>query len=149
MTAVGERRSGWLLVITLAAHLILVASQVGTPSGGTRLESWLLGLVAPVAGAVDFAADLLDAVGSGFSTRRQLRRENQELSRRVEELERRLSALHGVEGDYARLAEAVEYARSLEVPLSVADAVYVDLESRLRTLVLRVEGGRLARTSRW
>ena len=68
--------------------------------------------------------------------------ENDELRTRVDELERELLRLRGVQGEFLRLGEAVGYARRSGGPLRVADVVYADYTSWLRSMLLWVgEGG--------
>lgn len=142
MATLSERHSLWLLAALVAGQLILLAAQVADPSGrGSRLEAWTLRLVAPVAGAVAGAGDSLSRLTDAVATNVALRRANRRLATRVADLQRELADLHGVEGELERLAEAVGYARASRVPLVVADIVYYDPRSWLRSLVLRTEEG--------
>ena len=71
--------------------------------------------------------------------------ENAELRQRVDDLQRQLLRLQTVEGAFLRLGEAVQYARRSQQPLQLADVVYADYTSWLRSLLLYVgdRGGKV------
>jgi len=97
--------------------------------------------LAPLASSVNFIADGVRNFGSNVRLNRTLIEENEALRRRVEDLQRQSMRLFGVETDLRRLSKALEYQRAAGDPLRVADIVYIDHTSSLRTAIVSVENG--------
>lgn len=135
-----EKRTAWLLAALLFGQLILLSVQAPGDAGGGRnlLESTLLRMVAPVTRAVAAAVGGVRDLGDGWSTRRRLARDNEELRRRVEELELENQRLGELEDEVDRLSQALDYSRSADRDLRVADVVYADHTSWFKTLLLYV-----------
>jgi rod shape-determining protein MreC len=132
-----ERRTGWLLIVVLLAQLVLLSVQVPGPEGkSTYLESLGLRLVAPVARLVAAVGGAGTGFREGFALRGSLRAENRALRREVEQLELRLMRSEDVEGELARLGAAMRYSTPPAGRIRVADVVYLDSASWLRTLIL-------------
>jgi len=135
----GSRASRWLLVLLLLGELLLLSRQVsGRGREGPLLAGATVGVLGPVAHGVTGVENGVGSIGSGFRTRKRVMAENQELRQEVADLRRQLLRLQTVEGAFLRLGEAVQYARRTGAPLQVADIVYADTESWLRSLLLYV-----------
>jgi rod shape-determining protein MreC len=141
----GSRASRWLLVLLLLGELLLLSRQVsGRGQEGPLLAGAAVGVLGPVAHGVTGVERGIGSIGSGFRGRKRVMAENERLREEVAELQRRLLRLQTVEGAFLRLGEAVQYARRTDQPLQVADVVYADYASWLRSLLLYV-GDRGAR----
>lgn len=139
-----ERRTAWLLIALLVAQLLLVASQVPAEGGGkSRLEAGALLALAPLARAVAATSGAARAVGDRFVQRRALRRENELLKSENRELSLKLLRLAETERRLENLSRAVHYIPPDEGELQVADVLYIDHSSWIRTLVLYAPGARL------
>lgn len=142
MVSVSERGTGWLLVVILAAQLVLLTVQAPSAGAGDSfLEGQVLRVTAPVAGAVAAVAAGLEGLGEAFRRQRQLVAENRELRAEVESLELETLRLSGVESELHDLATALGYELPPTGGLLVADVVYVDHFSWLKTLVIYVGQG--------
>lgn len=136
-----DRLAHWLVVLLLLGQLAGLAIQVPDEAWrGSLLEQATLRAVGPVLHGVATVTATIAGVGSSVRTVSSLERENAALKVRVELLEQRLLKLQGVAGEAERLARAVGYESPAGGPLRVADVVYVDHVSWLRTLVLWVDG---------
>jgi len=141
---VTEKRARLLLIVLVLGQLLLLSAQLPAAGGGqTLLASAWLGGVGPLAATVDAAANGLGALGVYWTTRRRLLSENAVLRRENATLRREAIKSLGVERDLDELAGAVAYARASQTGLQLADVVYADSASWLRTLLLRVEAGRV------
>lgn len=137
-----EKRSRLLLIVLVLGQLLLLSAQVPAAGGSqTLLASAWLGGVGPLAATVDAAANGLGALGVYWTTRRRLLSDNAVLRRENATLRREAIKSLGVERDLDELAGAVAYARASQTGLQLADVVYADSASWLRTLLLRVEAG--------
>ncbi len=140
-----ERRTRLLLVGLIVAQLLLLSAQVPTADGSsTLLAGGLLRVVAPLGNAVDAVADGVGRVAVSWTTRRRLLAENERLRVANEKLQQEVVRRFGIEGEVERLAEAIDYERSSDIDLRVADVVYLDRQSWLKALWLRVTAGEVA-----
>ena len=140
-----ERRTAWLLIALLVAQLLLVASQVPAPGDeeSSRLEAGALLALAPVTRAVHGLSGSVQAVQGWFSQRRTLRQENERLEAENRELGLQLLRLAEAERRLENLSRAVQYAPPDGGRLQVADVLYIDHGSWVRTLVLYAPGAEL------
>ena len=123
-----------LLAVLLLGHLILLS--VDPSSRGSALEGLVLAAVAPVAHTATAARDGVAGIFESARLRRSLRAENRRLKQALEASRRALVRLHGVEEELERLSRASGYSRRQSGEFYVADVVYVDRASWLRTLVV-------------
>ncbi|HEX2163836.1 MAG TPA: rod shape-determining protein MreC [Thermoanaerobaculia bacterium] len=132
-----ERRTAWLLFVVLVAQLIVLSLQAPSPgAGGNFLENLLLRLVAPVTHSVAAVSAGARGAQDALRSRDDLARENATLRRDVERLELEVLRLSRLEQEMERLGAALDYSRATEGRLRVADVVYADHSSWLRTLIL-------------
>jgi rod shape-determining protein MreC len=135
----GSRAARWLLVLLLLGELLLLSRQVSRRGReGPLLAGAAVGVLGPVAHGVTGVERGLGSVGSGFRLRKRVMAENEQLRQQVADLQRQLLRLQTVEGAFLRLGEAVQYARRTGAPLQVADVVYADYASWLRSLLVYV-----------
>ncbi len=123
-----------LLAVLLLGHLVLLSADPS--SRGNTLESIVLNALGPVTHAATAASDGVTGVFASFSLARTLREENRRLRQELESTHRSLVRLHGVEEELERLSRISGYSRPESGRFFVADVVYVDRASWLRTLVL-------------
>ncbi len=132
-----ERRTGWVLILVLAAQLVVLSFRVpGAAGSGTLLGAFVLRVLGPVARAVAATGQTFSITREDLALRDRLIHENRDLRREVEDLRLRLLRFDDLGGEMARLGEAVQYAASPMGEIRAADVVYVDHASWLRTLVL-------------
>ncbi len=134
---VNERRTAWLLFAVLAGQLVMLSLQAPSPGAGdTYLENLLLRFVAPVTHSVAAVSTGAEGLRESLKSREELARENRRLKAEHERLELEVMHLSQVEGEMERLSSALDYSRAAPGRLRVADVVYVDHSSWLRTLIL-------------
>lgn len=118
----------------LLGQLILLSTN--PRSRGSRLESLMLSALGPVAHVASGVGDGIGRFFGSFKLAASLREDNRRLRALVETQQRDIVRLHGVEEELARLARLSGYSRRQTDSFFVADVVYVDQASWLRTLVL-------------
>lgn len=134
-----EKRTRLLLVVLVVGQLLLVSTQVPTADGRHSLlaGTWLRS-VAPLAAAIDAVFDGIGNLAIYWTTRRRLLTENRRLRIENEALHQRAVRNLGLASDLERLSGAVAYTHATGTALQLADVVYSDQESWLRTLILRL-----------
>ena len=130
----GERIQTGLFVVLLLAHLALVSQS--SSSRGSRFESYALAVFGPLVGAVDSTVDRTSRAASDLRLASDLRSDNARLRDESEALRREVVRLQGVEEELERLSRLAGYSRLATGDNFVADVVYVDPDSWLRTLLL-------------
>lgn len=130
-------RESWSYVLLLAlllGHLFILSTH--ERSRGSRLEQMLLTTFGPIGHAVVSISDAArDSLGS-LRLAGSLRRENVELHRELDLMRQEIVRLQGVEERLERLSRNVGYTPPVTGNAIVADVVWIDQESWLRTLVL-------------
>jgi rod shape-determining protein MreC len=127
------------LVLLLLGELLLLSRQASKRGReGPLLAGAAIGVLGPVARGVTGVEHGIGAVGARLRTRKSVMAENDKLRTQVVDLERQLLRLQSVEGAFLRLGDAVGYARRTRQPLQVADVVYADYASWLRSLLVYV-----------
>lgn len=96
----------------------------------------MLTLVSPLARGVVSIRDGVGGFSDSLKLAGRLRSENAVLKNENERLRRQLATLHGVEEELERISRASRYKRFNTNGVFVADVVYVDDDSWLRTLIL-------------
>jgi len=141
---VSERPTNVLFVLLILGQLVLLSSQVRDSSTGTtKLEHWTLRVVSPFARTVSTALSAGGWLGSVFDTQKTLRRENRALREELRGLRLKNARYHGLEQQVSRLSDAMGYKAPFGGRVRLADVVYIDHSSWLRTLLI-YEPGRQA-----
>ncbi|MGE5232902.1 MAG: rod shape-determining protein MreC [Acidobacteriota bacterium] len=140
-----ERRARWLFLAVLGAQLLALSLQVPDPERRSSFpESLGLRFLGPLARAVDSGADGASSVRESFRRRAALVEENRHLQSELERLRLEVMRLRESDDEARRLAAALDYGRQSHADLRVADVVYGDFSSWLRTLVVRTGSARVA-----
>ncbi|MEM8930834.1 MAG: rod shape-determining protein MreC [Acidobacteriota bacterium] len=139
-----DRWSRIVVAALLVAHLVLLSRQPAT--AGSPVESWLLGLLGPVARAGSATVEGADQFAGSLRSAGQLREENTRLREQVETMRQTLVRLQGVEEELQRLSRLTTYTPATSGLNFVADVVFADTRAGLRTLVIHT-GGSQARVN--
>ncbi len=138
---VGGRLTNVVFGLLLLGQLVLLTSQVRDPTTEkTQLERSALTAVAPVAHSVSSVVDASKWLQQRFETRESLQEENARLRSRLEMLERERVATSGLDVEVERLSDALGYKPPFDGQVRLADVVYIDHASWLRTLLLYIPG---------
>lgn len=136
------RRSVLLLVVLLLVQLVALAVQTDASQGHDSMaERAFLRAAAPLSLAMSGLRRGVESLRSGMRMWGSLRRENEALRSDVADLRYRLMRMYGIEGELKRLEEATGYEQEGADSFVVADVVYADTESWLRSLIVHVPGG--------
>lgn len=134
-----ERRTRLLFIALVVGQLLLISARAPTESGEqTVLARVWLRTVAPFAHAVDAVVDGVADLSVYWSTRNRLLTDNAGLRAENEVLRQQAVEHLGLASDLQRLSLALYYARSSSATLLVADVIYVDHTSWMRTLLVRL-----------
>lgn len=108
----------------------------GTHEGVSLIQGLTMRAISPISRAVVGVGKLVSAAGERLALRRQLVEENRSLRAQIDRLREEAQVRRGLEQEVARLSAAVDYARQSPAPLRIADIVYVDHTSWLKTLMI-------------
>ncbi len=123
-----------LLIVLLLGQLLLLSAQAR--ERGSELEEVLLETLGPASRQGSSSAETLQELFRTWRGEQDLGRENQALRLELDATRRELIRLRGVEEELAALSRAAGYSRPQKNGLFVADVVYDDRSSWLRTLVI-------------
>jgi len=143
---VTPRRIRWLFLLLVVGQLFLLAAQEPDRRGaGSLLEGTLLRGLGPAARLVQGASRGVAGVGQALRSRGDLAQENLRLRRELLELRRQQLRLEGLEQEIEQLARAERFVRRRVGELRVAEVVFADHGSWLRSLIVYVGDGGAAR----
>ena len=129
-----ERWQRLVFVLLLLGHLMLLSSQ--EQHRGAPLERWLLGGFGPLIGAASAVVDGTTGFFDSVRLSGSLRAENRELTTEIAAMRQEMVRLQGIEAELERLSSLSSYARAAGGDSFVANVVYVDEGSWLKTLVI-------------
>lgn len=136
------RRIRWLFLLLVVGQLFLLAAQEPDRGGaGSLLEGTFLRGLGPAARMVQGASRGMAGVGQALRTRGDLAEENLRLRQELLELRRQQLRLEGLEQEIEQLARAERFVRRRAGELRVAEVVFADYGSWLRSLIVYVGGG--------
>ena len=142
-----QRKTTLVFSFLVVSQLVLLTSQVRDSSGErSRLEQGAMGAVAPFARSVSLVISASEWVSSRARSQARLQEENESLRKRLWELQLDNARYQGLEQQLQRLSDALGYKAPFEGRIRLADVVYIDHSSWLRTLLI-YEPGRQAVTN--
>ncbi len=131
-----------LFAALLVGQLFLLAAQEPDRDGaGSLLEGAALRGLGPLARTVDAGSRGLASARQDLRWRDDLAAENRALRQEVLELRRRELRMAGLEEEIASLSKTLAFSRRHATALRIAEVVYADYSSWLRSLVLYVGAG--------
>lgn len=126
-----------MLVLLLVGQLLLVAAQLPSAGGhDSQLEVACVRVVAPLGRLVNAIAASFGQGGEMLQQRSVLIAQNRQLREENRRLRRQVQQLGDLQGQLQRLAAAHRYVAPGDARLLVADVVYLDYQSWVRTLLL-------------
>jgi rod shape-determining protein MreC len=135
-TAVPARRSRFLLVGLVLAHLTAISHQVDGGGGVSLLQRALLSVLAPLQSGVAVTLGGLSELWHGWAFHRETYAENRRLREQVRELETELQQRTFKAQESVRLRELLELKQSVPLDTLAAQVVGRDGVPWFRTLTL-------------
>ena len=142
-----ERRTTLVFIVLIVSQFVLLSSQVRDSSGEhSRLEQSAMRAVAPFARSVSLAVSASEWVSTRVRSQARLREENEQLKKRLWDLQLDNARYLGLEQQVQRLSDALGYKAPFDGRVRLADVVYIDHSSWLRSLLI-YEPGRQVTTN--
>jgi rod shape-determining protein MreC len=136
-TTTGARpRTGLLFLAVVVGHVILISTQVQSRSGVPVLESVTFGAFARVQQGTSGVVRGLRDTWSNYAYLRGARTENEDLRRRVAELEVRLQEQRTLAQKSERLQALLDLKPALAVPLLAAEVIAGYAEAGMLTVTI-------------
>ncbi|MFB3852870.1 MAG: rod shape-determining protein MreC [Vicinamibacterales bacterium] len=118
-----RHRTGYLFLAVAVGHIILISAQVNTRGGVPVIEAVVFGTFAEVQRVASWLAGGVGGLLSNYIALRGARSENEELRRRVSELEVQLQEQRARAEESARLRALLEMRTSLELETTGAEVI--------------------------
>ena len=115
-----RQRNGWLFVVVVVAHLVLISAQARTERGVSILESVVFGMFAEVQRAATSGVGTVQGTWDDYFALQEVRRENESLKREVEQLRIGLQEERNIARQARTLEEMLDLRR--EFPLQTTGA---------------------------
>jgi rod shape-determining protein MreC len=132
----GRRRSHLAFFLLLAAHALLVSSQVTTAEGSSLLEVGILSAAAPLQRGGAALVEMLASFWTGYVDLRGVRRENLALRVKVARLEQALWMERDRMASYDRMSRVLQLAQQLPFESVVAEVVGIDATAWFRSFTV-------------
>jgi rod shape-determining protein MreC len=131
-----RKSTGGLFVGLMIAQLILVSAQVQTKSGAKVLQSIAFETFSRVQFATAAVVDGVRGAWTNYFGLRHVRVENEELRRRVADLEVRLQAEHALAARSQRLQELMDLKSEATLPTLAAEVIAGNPDPAMRTVTI-------------
>jgi rod shape-determining protein MreC len=118
-----RQRSGYLFLFVMLAHVLLISAQVNSRSGVPVLEAVTFGVFSEVQRGVSTALSSVRNVWSGYVGLRQVKRENDELKRRLATAEITLQQQSALADRARGLARLLELRERLTLKTVAAEII--------------------------
>ena len=141
-----RQRTGCLVLAVVLAHVILISTQVNAELGATVLETVTFGAFTEVQRLLTTACDSVVGLWSGYVGLRDVREENVELSREIDDLRLELQEQRALAQQARSLERLLELRQTVALPTLSARVIATDATPYFRTLTIdrgRRDGVRL------
>lgn len=132
----GSRGGHFLFVIVLAAHALLLSSQVSTERGDSALRSFFVMTMSPFQRGANVAVGSVRATWHDYVDLRGAHEENELLHEKIARLEQALWVERDVVASYRRLSGVLELAEQLPYEPIVAEVIGLDASAWFRTITV-------------
>ncbi len=131
-----KRRTGFLLVVVLLAHVLLIFAQVSTASGVAVLEAATFAVFSQIQRGASAASDGIRGVWRGYVALRGVRAENDSLRHQVSELRFQIQERRALVSRTLQLERLLELRASLDLFTAAADVIAADATPWFRTVTI-------------
>lgn len=130
------QRIGYLVLVVVLGHLLLISAQINAKPGATVLESVTVGVFAQMQRWVTTALGATGDLWTGYVGLRNLRQQNLELADDVAELELELQVQRALAQQARSLERLLRLRETVEVPTLSARVIATDATPYFRTLTI-------------
>jgi rod shape-determining protein MreC len=131
-----RQRSGYLFLAVMLAHVLLISAQVNSRSGVPVLEAVTFGVFSEIQRSVSTGLSGVRHVWSGYIGLRQVKRENDELKRRLATAEVTLQQQSAMANRALGLARLLELREQLTLQTVAAEIIGGPATPDFRTLTI-------------
>jgi len=131
-----RQRTGYLVLVVVLAHVILISAQVNAGSGASMLETVTFGAFAEVQRLMTSGFDSVVGIWSGYIGLRDVREKNVELNREILNLRLEIQAQHALAQQTRSLERLLELRQTVTLPTLSARVIATDATPYFRTLTI-------------
>ena len=131
-----RQRSGYLFLVVMLGHILLISAQVNSRSGVPILERFTFGVLSEVQRGVSAAMTGISRTWNGYVVLRGAREENDELKRRLAAAEIQVQEQRALADRARGLAELLDLRKRLSLSTTGAEIIGGDAVSGFRTVTI-------------
>ena len=131
-----RQRTGYLIIVVLLGHVILISAQVNAQPGTTVLETVTFGVFTEAQRFLMGARDSVVRVWSGYAGLRDVREKNMELSLEIDDLRFELQEQRALAQQARSLERLLELRETVALPTLSARVIATDATPYFRTLTI-------------
>ena len=118
-----RQRSGYLFLAVMLGHIILISTQVNSPTGVPVLERFTFGVLSEMQRGISSAVSGVDRVWRGYVVLRRTREENDDLKRRLAAAEIQVQEQRAMADRARGLADLLELRQQLTLTTAAAEII--------------------------
>jgi len=118
-----RQRSGYLFLAVMLGHIILISTQVNSPTGVPVLERFTFGVLSEMQRGISAAVSGVNRVWSGYVVLRHTREENDDLKRRLAAAEIQVQEQRAMADRARGLADLLELRKQMTLTTAAAEII--------------------------
>jgi rod shape-determining protein MreC len=118
-----RQRSGYLFLAVMLGHIILISTQVNSPTGVPVLERFTFGVLSEMQRGISAAVSGVNRFWSGYIVLRRAREENDDLKRRLAAAEIQVQEQRAMADRARGLADLLELREQLTLTTAAAEII--------------------------
>jgi rod shape-determining protein MreC len=131
-----RQRSGYLFLAVMLGHIILISTQVNSPTGVPVLERFTFGVLSEMQRGISAAVSGVNRFWSGYIALRRAREENDDLKRRLAAAEIQVQEQRAMADRARGLADLLELREQLTLTTAAAEIIGGASEVGFRTVTI-------------
>ena len=118
-----RQRSGYLFLAVMLGHIVLISTQVNSPTGVPVLERFTFGVLSEMQRGISSAVSGVDRVWRGYVVLRRTREENDDLKRRLAAAEIQVQEQRAMADRARSLADLLELRTQMTLTTTAAEII--------------------------
>jgi rod shape-determining protein MreC len=131
-----RRRTGFLFLVVMIGHVVLISAQVNTKSGATVIEAVGFGMISEIQRATSSAFGGVRHVWTNYATLRDAAEENEKLRHQLAAVQVELQKQRAMANSAARLEALLQFRSTVATPTVAAAVIAHDATLGFQTITI-------------